>query len=64
MTGRTARITNRRTPGELCDQGNQIIAAIGRTDIHWVIRGGRVVIEWAHEPVNGFDENAKRCGGE
>lgn len=44
-------ITPKRTPQEHCDEGNARIAAMGRRDIHWVVRDGRPNLEWATAPV-------------
>lgn len=33
-----------------CDAGNEHLAEIGRSDVHWIIRDGRPHIEWRHPP--------------
>lgn len=33
-----------------CEQGNAHLASIGRTDVHWVIRGDETAIEWKYPP--------------
>jgi hypothetical protein len=36
------------------ERGNALLAAEGRTDVHWVIRDGRCVIEWATQAEGGY----------
>lgn len=60
MTGRIAKTTNPRTTSELCDEGDRYIESIGRSDIRWVMRGGRIVIEWILDPVTGYDSSRAR----
>lgn len=43
--------TVKRTPHEWCDRGNQLLAEMGRNDVHWIVRDGRVAIEWKCRPI-------------
>lgn len=53
MTRRTTKLPYRRTLQEKAADGNRYIAALGRTDIHWVVRDGRLEIAWKHPPITG-----------
>lgn len=47
----------RRSAIELCEEGNRLIAYIGRSDIHWVVREGWAVLEWTHPPRAAADDD-------
>lgn len=51
-TNRLARSETpvKRTAHEWCDRGNQLLAEMGRNDVHWIVRDGRVSIEWIRRP--------------
>lgn len=44
------RPTHLMTPEMWCARANDHAAEIGRTDIRWVVIGGRPCIEWAVPP--------------
>ena len=62
MSGDVCNVETGRPLQEICDDANRLFAKVGRTDISWVVRNGRLVIDWAHR-TEGPDDSSLMCEG-
>jgi len=58
VTAGSRKRGRRRSATEICDEGNRLIAYVGRNDIHWVVRNGAAVLEWIDPPGHKADDDA------
>ena len=50
----------KKTPHEWAERGNQVCAEIGRSDIDWIVRDGRVMCVWKKSAAVMLAEDKRR----